>query len=101
MVGAAHHPVAIATTIADQDHRQTMKTNIIANLLERAGVEERSNAVGPWPQAAACQAGCHRYHVLLRNARIDEARAHRILQRFQGFEAKVSSEENKIRQQCL
>ena len=78
-----------------------MKTNIIANLLERTGVEEGSNAVGPWPQAAARQARRYRYHILFRNARIDEARAHSILQRFQGFEAKIPSEENKIRQNCL
>ena len=101
MVRTAHHPVSISATVADQDHRQMMETDIIANLLEGTGVEEGRNAVGPWPQAAARQAGRDRDHVLLRNAGIDEARAHGILQRLQGFEAEVSGEENKFRQKSL
>ncbi len=101
MMRTAHHAVSISATVADQDHRKMMETDIIANLLEGTGVEEGSNAVGPWPQSASRQAGRDRDHVLLRNAGIDEARAHSILQRFQGFEAKVPGQENKFRQNSL
>ena len=33
---AAHHAVAVASAVADQDDRQTVEANIVANLLERA-----------------------------------------------------------------
>ena len=101
MVRTAHHAVSVSATVADQDHGQMMQADIIANLLEGTGVEEGRDAVGPRPQAAARQAGRDRYHVLLRNAGIDEARAHGILQRLQGFEAQVPGEENKFRQTSL
>ncbi len=78
-----------------------METDIVANLLEGAGVEEGCNAVGPRPQAAARQAGRNRDHVLFRYAGINKARAHGILQRLQGFETKISGEKNKFRQKSL
>jgi len=78
-----------------------VQANIVANLLERTGIEERSDAIGPGPQSASRQAGCDGDHVLLRDTGIDETRAQAILQGFQGFEAQVAGEENKFRETSL
>ena len=72
MVGRSHHAVAIAAAIAHQDDRKLVQADVIADLLERPGINERSNAVNPWAQARPRQPGGDRYHVLLGNARVDE-----------------------------
>jgi hypothetical protein len=98
MVRTAHHTVSISTTVANQDHRQIMETDVITNLFEGSSVKEGRDAIRPRSQSATCQAGRNRDHILLRHAGIDEARTHGIAQWLQSFETEVSSEENEFRQ---
>ena len=72
VVGRSHHAVAIAAAVAHQDDRKLVQADVVADLLERPGVNERSNAVDPGTQARPRQPGGDRDHVLLGNARVDE-----------------------------
>ena len=47
-----HHAVAVAAAVADQHDRQVVQADVVADLLEGPGVDERGDAVDPRSQPA-------------------------------------------------
>ena len=74
-----------------------MQADVVADLLERPGVEERGDAVDPGPEAGPRQARAHRDHVLLGHARVDEPPPEGVAQRLEGLETEVAGQEYEIR----
>ena len=97
MVGGPHHAVAVTAAVADQHHRQPVQADVVADLLERPGVDERRDAVDPRAQPGPRQPGGHRDHVLLGDAGVDEPLPQGIAQRLQGHEAEVAGQEHEPR----
>ena len=73
-----------------------MLANIVADLLERARIDKRRDAIGPYFMAFACQRGCDRYHILFGNAGIDEAFAQNLLQRLQCHKPQIAGQEHHV-----
>src|SRR5439155_26247081 len=68
MVRRAHDAVAVAAAITDRHYRQGVQADVVAELLERAGVGKWRDGVDPRPPAGACQPRADGYHVLLGDA---------------------------------
>jgi hypothetical protein len=97
MMRATHHTVAIAAAIPDENYRQIWQTKVVSNLLKRAGINERRNAICPRPQPCLGQPRRDRDHVLLRYAGIDESGTSGLAQRFQSLKSQIAGEKHKLR----
>ena len=97
VVRRPHHAVAVAAAVADQHDRQAVQADVVADLLERPGVDERRDAVDPGPQPAAGQPGGRPRPCSARPRRVDEPLAQRVAQRLQGLEAEVAGQEHELR----
>src|ERR1700685_1156505 len=95
-MGAAHHAVSVSASVAHNHHRQAMQAHVVADLLEGPGIDEGRNAVHPGTQVLPRQPGGHRDHVLLRDAGIDKAGAHRVAQRLKRIESQIAREKYEI-----
>ena len=58
MMGGPHHSVAVTASIADQNDGEPVQADIVTNLFERPGVDERRNTIKP---GAKTDAQCGTY----------------------------------------
>ena len=93
-MGRTHDAIRIAAAIRQQLHRQAVKADIVADLLERASVAEWRDRVGPGLQSLVAESGCDGDHVLFGDPAIDEARSHRVPQRLQGHEPEIARQKD-------
>src|SRR5262249_2619441 len=102
----AHDAVRIPAAVADEDDGKIMQANVIANLLERASVEERRDAICPRSHSAARQTGGYGDHILLGDARVDKPCRQGVAQRLQRAKPEITREKDELRvpsgfHQCL
>ena len=95
VVRGPHHAVSVAASIADQDDGEAVQTDVVANLFEGPGIDERRNAVDPRAETGSRQSRAHGDHVLLGHAGVDEPLPQSVAQRLQGHEAEITGEEHE------
>src|SRR6516162_1121425 len=71
-----------------------MKCNVVPDLFKRSCIAKWCDAVGPGFKSLARQSSSDRNHVLLSHSGIDKSLTHSFLQRLQGHESQVASQEH-------
>ena len=87
---AAHHAVGVSAAVADQAHRQSVQADVVADLLERARVDERRDAVDPGLKPLRASPAATETMFCSATPGIDEPRPQRLAQRLEGLEAEVA-----------